>query len=309
MRVEWKTVSLIAATYGLWFAAGQLLWPAFPALALLAMAILAGLHSSLVHECLHGHPTRKRWLNELLVTMNLSLIWPYRRFRTLHLRHHHDSHLTDPFEDPESYYKARWQVQKMPAALRTLFRMNNTMVGRIILGPPLGAWALITGDAQRIYEGDRQIRKDWLLHLAGLVPVLLAIWSFGIPLWLYLVTVVWGSLGLISIRTFAEHRWFETVEGRTIIVERSPLAFLFLNNNLHIVHHTHPAAPWYDLPRLFAEKRDFWVSYNKGYVFPNYGALFRAYAFRQKEWVDHPTLHTEPDLALRFACETPQSSD
>ena len=301
MRVEWITLGLIVGTYTLWAIAGLVLWPVAPTLALLVMCVLAGFHSSLVHECIHGHPTRKRWLNEVLVGMNLSLIWPYRRFRTLHLRHHHDSHLTDPFEDPESYYKARWKVQRMPTPLRMLFRMNNTMVGRIILGPPLGAWGLISGDLHRIWSGDRRILSDWALHLVGIVPVLVAIAAFGIPLWLYFVTVVWGSLGLISIRTFAEHRWFETVEGRTIIVERSPLAFLFLNNNLHIVHHTHPVAPWYELPRLFKENRDFWVSYNKGYVFPNYSALFRAYGFRQKEWVDHPALHTEPGIALRLS--------
>lgn len=299
MRVEWITVCLIAGTYGGWVLAGLYVWPAFPALALTIMAILSGFHSSLVHECIHGHPTRKRWLNELLVFVNPSLIWPYRRFRTLHLRHHHDAHLTDPFEDPESYYRAQWQFRALPRWFRWVLRLNNTMMGRIILGPPLGTVGLIAGDIRAIANGDSRIRNDWILHIMGVVPVVLAVvWWFGIPLWLYLVTVCWGGLALISVRTFAEHRWFETVEGRTIIVEKTPLSLLFLNNNLHIVHHMHPSAPWYELPRLFRERRDFWIQFNGGYVFRNYTELFLRWGFRQKEWVDHPVLHTEPGASF-----------
>ena len=103
-----------------------------------------------------------------------------------------------------------------------------------------------------------------------------------------------------TIRTFAEHRWADSVEGRTIIVEDTPLSLLFLNNNLHIVHHMHPAAPWYELPQLFREKRDFWVEFNQGYVFRNYWELFRKWGIHQKEWVDHPALHTESGLSLQL---------
>ncbi len=299
MRVEWRTVGLIGFTYGGWVLAGWLLWPVLPGPALVVMTVLAALHSSLVHECIHGHPTRKRWLNELLVAANLSLVWPYRRFRTLHLRHHHDAHLTDPFEDPESYYRAHWQFRAMPGWARAMLRFNNTMVGRIILGPILGTFALAIGDARQIWKGDRTILADWLRHLMGLLPVLLlVIWLFQIPLWLYLVTVCWGAMGLISIRTFAEHRWADNVEGRTIIVEKTPLGWLFLNNNLHVVHHVHPSAAWYELPELFAQDRAFWVSYNQGYVFRNYWELFQKWGFHQKEWVDHPSLHVEPDVSL-----------
>lgn len=296
MRVEWITVALIGAVYVGWLAAGALLWPVLPAAALVAMTVLGALHASLVHECIHGHPTRKRWLNETMVGANLSLIWPYRRFRTLHLKHHHDAHLTDPFEDPESYYRALWQVQEMPAAVRRVLKVNNTMAGRFVLGPVLGALGLVVGDLRAIRQGDRRLLVDWGFHILGLVPVVVLIVWFGIPLWIYVLTVVWGAQALISIRTFAEHRWFETVEGRTIIVESTPLSLLFLNNNLHIVHHTHPNAPWYKLPRLFRERRDYWVALNNGYVFRNYAELFRTFGFRQKEWVDHPSLHLEPGL-------------
>ena len=290
-RIEWPTIALIVACYGLWALAGAWLWPASPTFALALMAVMAALHSSLVHENLHGHPTRNRWVNEALVTLPLSLIYPYRRYKATHLAHHNDARLTDPFEDPESYYKARWAHERMPRWLQGVLRVNNTMVGRIILGPILGAAGFLRLEAQLVRADAPGVRLAWALHLASLAPVLAAIWVFGIPFWLYVLTVVWPALSLISIRTYAEHRWHDAPEGRTIIVERSPLAWLFLNNNLHIVHHQHPSAPWYDLPRLYREDRAHWQALNHGYVYASYWELFRAYALRSKEPVVHPVLY------------------
>jgi hypothetical protein len=227
MRIEWPTVGLIALAYGGWAASGLWLWPVVPWLALAVMAVLGALHSSLTHECLHGHPTRSRRLNEALVTPPLTLIYPYRRYRANHLAHHHDERLTDPFDDPESYYKARFQWAAMPRWFRTVLWINNTLLGRMVLGPVLGAAGFLAAEARMFRRGARGVRRAWLLHGLGLVPVLGALALFGIPLWLYVVAVVWPALALISIRTFAEHRWHETPEGRTIIVERSPLGLAF----------------------------------------------------------------------------------
>lgn len=290
MRIEWPTLALIGGCYGVWAMAGWWLWPVMPALAVVAMALAAALHSSLVHECLHGHPTRKRRLNEALVALPLSLIYPYRRYRTTHLAHHHDARLTDPFEDPESYYKARWKLMAMPGWLRAVLRVNNTMAGRIALGPLLGAAGFLTSEARLLRAGARGVRLAWVLHLAGLAPVVVALHAFGIPLWLYLLAVVWPALSMISIRTYAEHQWHETPEGRTVIVENSPLSWLFLHNNLHIVHHQIPGAPWYALPRLYRERRAYWQALNGGYVYRNYWQLFCAHALRAKEPVAHPAL-------------------
>ncbi len=293
-RIEGPTLALIGFCYGLWALAGAMIWPIAPVAALALMAVMAALHSSLVHECLHGHPTRNRRWNEALVSVPLSVIYPYRRYRATHLAHHHDERLTDPLEDPESYYKARWQHDRMPLWLRAILRVNNTMLGRLVLGPVLGAAGFLAQEG-RMFRADVQgVRKAWLLHLVGLVPMLALVWSFGIPFWLYMVAVVWPSLSLIAIRTYAEHRWHDVPEGRTIVVERSPLAWLFLNNNLHIVHHQLPQAPWYALPRLYAERRDHWQKLNHGYVYANYWQMFRAHAIRAKEPVVHPVLHQIP---------------
>ena len=122
----------------------------------------------------------------------------------------------------------------------------------------------------------------------------------GIPLWLYVLVPVWLGQALISVRTFAEHQWSERPDGRTIIIERSPLALLFLNNNLHLVHHKCPAVAWYRLPQLFRERRQEWVAMNNGYVFSGYLALLREYAFRPKEPVVHPALRRSPEPGRAF---------
>ncbi len=296
MKLEWPTLGLIALCYGGWLAAGFWIWPLVPVLALAFMAILGALHSSLVHECLHGHPTRNRLLNEALVTLPLTLLHPFRRYKATHLAHHHDALLTDPLDDPESYYQTLYRVQAMPAWLQGLLRVNNTLLGRLIFGPWLACVAFLRGDWRLIRAGDSAVRFAWALHIPALVVVLALVGAMGIPLWLYVLGVCWPALALISLRTFAEHRWHETPEGRTIIVEKSPFAWLFLFNNLHIVHHQMPSAPWYRLPGLYADRRAHWQQLNAGYVFPNYRALWRQWALTAKEPVAHPALRREADL-------------
>lgn len=299
--VEWPTLLLILACYAVWLAAGLWLWPLSPIAALMVLSLTVALQSSLVHEVLHGHPTRNAAVNELLVSLPIGLLWPYRRFKTLHLRHHADERLTDPFDDPESYYRALWQHERLPGWLQTLLRINNTMAGRFVLGPWLAAIGFVAGDWRLIRQGDRAVRKAWLLHGLGLAVVVATIvLAFGMPLWLYVLVPMWLGHALISIRTFAEHQWSEHPEGRTIIVERSPLAFLFLNNNLHFVHHKCPGVAWYRLPAMFRARRAEWLAMNRGYAYPNYFALLKAYAFRAKEPVVHPVLRRAPEPARAF---------
>ncbi|WP_417598609.1 fatty acid desaturase [Pararhodobacter oceanensis] len=296
MRIEWPTIGLILLCYTLWLGVGFYLWPVLPALALTIMALLGALHSSLVHECLHGHPTRHRLLNEALVALPLTWLHAYRRYKATHLAHHNDARLTDPMEDPESYYVARWEYRRMPRVLRGVLWVNNTLIGRMALGPWLAGFAFIASELRLVREDAQGVRLAWALHLPALLVVLALIVAMGIPLWLYLLAVCWPAMALISLRTFAEHQWHEAPGGRTIIVERSPLAWLFLHNNLHIVHHREPRAPWYELPRLYAERRAYWQVVNQGYVFPNYWALWRRYGVMPKEPVAHPALRFEPPV-------------
>ena len=185
--------------------------------------------------------------------------------------------------------------------MKFLLKLNNTMVGRFILGPWLSSIGFFIDDARQIAAGNKTIRNAWLAHAIGLVVVVpIVTLGFGIPLWLYILVPVWFGQSLISVRTYAEHQWSEHPEGRTIIVERSPLSFLFLNNNLHFVHHKSPTVAWYKLPKMFHDRREEWLRMNNGYVYPNYFALIRSFAFKAKEPVVHPVLRRTPEPGRAF---------
>lgn len=289
--VEWPTIVLLIACYLAWFVLGFYIYPVMPILALLLMPFAVALHSSLQHEALHGHPTRNGLLNEALVFLPLGLFYPFRRFKAMHLKHHYDERLTDPYDDPESYYRTALDWERIPAWFKRILEINNTMLGRFFLGPALMSGGFAYAEFKLALAGDRRVQRAWLLHFIGMVPVYLVVTRvFHMPFWLYVLVPAYFGLALITIRTYAEHRWSETPEGRTIIVERSPLALLFLNNNLHIVHHKNPTTPWYGLPQIFSEHRDEWIEMNKGYVFKGYFALFRAYGTKRKEPNVHPVL-------------------
>src|SRR5690606_28666250 len=125
----------IAACYAVWFAAGFWLWADHPLVAAVVLTLVIALQSSLMHEASHGHPTRRSIVNELLVGLPIGLLYPYRRFKALHLRHHADERLTDPFDDPESYYRALWQHERFPGWFKAMLAFNNSMVGRFLIGP------------------------------------------------------------------------------------------------------------------------------------------------------------------------------
>lgn len=65
---------------------------------------LVAWHGSLQHEVLHGHPTRWQGLNTVLASAPLVLWLPYPLYYSRHRRHHIIASLTDPLEDPESFY-------------------------------------------------------------------------------------------------------------------------------------------------------------------------------------------------------------
>ncbi|MDT8854102.1 fatty acid desaturase [Paracoccaceae bacterium Fryx2] len=249
--------------------------------------------SSLQHEVLHGHPFRQRLLNEALVFPGLNLTVPYGRFRDTHLAHHHDPVLTDPYDDPESNYVDPAVWARLPRPARALLRLNNTLAGRVLLGPVIGNALWLNTELRLLRGGDRAVRRDWLLHLGGVALVVAWVWLAPMTGWAYLAAA-WIGHGLLKIRTFLEHRAHDLARARTVIIEdRGPLAFLFLNNNLHVVHHMHPDAPWYRLPALYAANRAHYQRRNDGYVYRSYAEVFRKYLLRAKDPVPHP-LYSEP---------------
>ncbi len=287
--VEWPTLVVFGATYALWAFATTVLWPMSPILAVLVAALAIGQYSSLTHEVLHGHPFRSRWLSEATVFPGLTIYVPYLRFKDLHLKHHFDPALTDPYDDPESNFlePAAWARLSRPRKL--LLQFNNTLFGRMLFGPAISFWALVTGDIAAMRRGDGRAALGWALHAPGVALVGLWLLTVGtMPVWAYLISAYLGW-SLLKIRTFLEHRAHDLARARTVVVEsQGPLALLFLNNNFHAVHHAHPTLAWYKLPGLYFANRDHYLRRNEGYRYRSYVEIFRNHLFSAKDPLPHP---------------------
>jgi fatty acid desaturase len=287
-ETEWPTLGLLGGCYLLWF--GLTVWHGAIGygIAIPLLAIILAQYSSLQHEVLHGHPFRHAGRNELTVFPAFCLWLPYRRFRDLHLQHHRVPTLTDPHDDPESFYlpATRWRV--VGPWMYALLTFNNTLLGRMLVGPALAIGSFTATEAARLLRGGRGVRKAWALHALGLVPVLAWLWWTGFSLIAY-VTAAYGGVSLLMIRTYLEHQAAEAPEARTVIIERGgPLALLFLNNNLHAVHHERPSVPWYRIPAMYRAERERYLARTGDYRFGSYLDVFRRYLFAPKEPVLWP---------------------
>lgn len=296
--IEWPTLVALMGTY-LVFASGGWVWASTGTVSILLTGIALAQFSSLQHEVLHRHPFRAQWLNEALVFPALMPFVPYLRFKHLHLQHHFDPALTDPYDDPESNYMEPAVWAKIPPLMQILLRWNNTLAGRVLLGPALGSYIFLRDELALLRAGDGQVLLAWGLHLIGVVPLLLWLQWVGMPIWAYLLAVYIGT-ALLKIRTFLEHRAHVAFRARTVVVEdRGPLSYLFLNNNFHVVHHMHPAVPWYELPALYASRRAHYLRRNEAYVYRSYGQIIRQYLWHAKDPVPHPIWPVRHDVAGR----------
>ncbi len=288
-RFEGPTWAALFGCYTVW---GLCLWQAGLTswLFLIPCAVVVALHSSLTHEVLHGHPTRNALVNEATIFIALGLFIPYRRFRDLHLTHHNDERLTDPYDDPESFYTPLQDWMRF-SLLRWVLNANGTLLGRVILGPALSlAW--FWRAEMRLAKSNPSVRGAWVRHLVGVIPVFGAAVMAGVPVWTYVLCVAYPAMSLIMVRSFIEHRATENADERTAVVEAHWFwQLLFLNNNYHAVHHDRPALAWYLIPALWRKERDQVLDRNGGYHLQGYGEVFRRWALRRREPLVHPLMH------------------
>jgi len=260
----------------------------WPLLLLLGGWLLAW-QGSLQHETIHGRPTRWRHLNSLIGSPPLSLWLPYARYRETHMAHHASKDLTRPTADPESRYLTR-RVGSLSAIEHTAAHFASTLFGRLTLGPFIEVSIFLSRECKVLATGDRKRWMIWAVH--GLQVAMIVTWLTLVchmSLLLYAAIFIYPATALALLRSFAEHRAAELHGHRIAIVENAPvLGLLFLNNNLHAVHHRHPGAPWAQLPRLYRRERSEILSANGGLVYAGYGEIVRRFLFAPHDKLLHP---------------------
>lgn len=289
-RTEWPTWLLLIGVYVGWFSLMLCsdwlgLW-----LSTLLLIPLVALWMSLQHELLHGHPTRFNALNKLLGYAPFAVWFPYTLYRDSHLLHHNDEDLTLPGIDPESRYLKQHCWDASSPFERAVFQLNKTVFGRLLVGAPIALWHLARDEFLRLRQGKRDAWLMWLTHGAVTVLMLMFIARHSvIPVWHYLCLISVPALSLAAVRSYYEHRPHPQPEQRTVLNEASwPWNWLFLNNNLHLVHHDLPKLPWYFLPRVYRARREQWLARSGGFLVRGYGELIGRHGLKAIDSPRHP---------------------
>jgi fatty acid desaturase len=280
-RYEGPTWLVAAAVYGgwaslLWFHARIPLWLMLP-----LGAVAIAWHNSLQHETIHALVRLPRPLRFALGFPPLALVVPYPIYCRNHRKHHRATRLTDPADDPESYYHREDDWQRYSPPIRVIFLFNQSLVGRLTIGPLLDAISFIKSEVQRVASGDRSNLSAWAWHAVSVGLILFCVGKIaGLPLWQYCCFVVYPGLSLGMLRSFGEHRYAARQQHRTAIVESGfPFNLLFLNNNLHLIHHISPALPWYRIPAVWRASRVRLLERNGGFYMRGYSQIAARHAF------------------------------
>lgn len=289
--VEIPTLAIALLAYGGWLAVtlmyGQWpLWVVAP-----VTALLVTLHGSLQHEIVHGHPTRSERINRLLAIVPLSLWLPYDSYHTSHVAHHIDERITDPLDDPESWYWTAHDWERLTPLTRAVVRVSQTLAGRVTIGAFWTIGRYLRSEWRAVLANRQGARSLWLEHLLWCIPVIVWVqFVCGIPLWVYLLTMAIPGTSITLIRSFAEHRASPSVRARIALVEGSwILGPVFLFNNLHSLHHEAPGVPWYQYPERYQRTRERLIAENGGLVYRTYFDVARRFLLRPHDSLLHPT--------------------
>ncbi len=295
-KTEWPTVLVAVAIYGGWLLAtyhhAALAWP----VRLLIGGWLIAWHGSLQHEVIHGHPTPHARLNTLIGWVPLSIWLPFERYRAAHLAHHVAEQLTDPAHDPESRYLK--PSAGLSGVVDGLFgRLQATLLGRLAVGPFVEVTRFLRREISA--EDRHETASVWGQHALRVLAIVAWLKLVcGMSLADYLLTFVYPGAALTLIRSFAEHRAAPEPEHRVAVIERAPVfGLLFLNNNLHAVHHRHPGVAWHRLPAIYRRERAAVLQSNGGLVYRGYSDVFRRYLLRPHDVLVHPGLDAAAEPA------------
>jgi len=274
LALDGPTLLLAVCLYGAWvllirFNALLPWWLIMP-----IGAYLIAWHFSLQHEAIHSFRGVPAWLRYAIVFPPLGLWFPYSLYRNSHSIHHRDRNLTDPAQDTESYYVLKADWQRMGRLQRSVLLFNQTLLGRLTIGPLLRLYKLCMKESARL-----AVLFWFISHVCGMA------W------WKYVLWVAYPGLSLGLLRAFTEHRAASGPSERTASVESNHLfGVLFLYNNLHIAHHLEPTMAWYRIPGFYRANREQLLQLNDTFYFRGYAQIARRYFIRPVFHPIHPYL-------------------
>lgn len=246
-------------------------------------AYLVAWHFSLQHEAIHSFLSAPKWLRWVVVMPPIGLWLPFPLYYKAHRKHHQNTHLTVPGVDTESFYQRREDWARMSRLRKAALIANQTLAGRVLVGPVLRLEKLAVREIARLRARDFSHVPHWIVHVV-LVAALFGYISgvAGMVWWHYVLGIAWPAFGLGWIRSFAEHRYGPQPGQRTAITESNRFwSLLFLNNNLHAVHHLYPKMPWWEI-------RAFWRAHRARVLAHNGDHYYRGYAEVAARWLLKP---------------------
>jgi fatty acid desaturase len=279
---DWRTLVIAVLVYGGWLATvflhKQMPWWATFAL----LTWFGAWHLSLQHELVHGHPFRNSKLNAALASLSLTMWVPFLSFKRDHISHHNTT-LTHPKLDTESYYSMPEQWQHSGRFLRSIYWANRTIAFRLTVWSVFSTVQYFFADAWRAIRNVDNARSAWVLHIPGLIAVTYIVNNLaGMSMIEYLIGGVFASHSLNMMRSFAEHKTLGDESTRTAMIDAGRvMSLLMLNNNLHIAHHDEPSAPWYKVPEVAERLNAFERAQKIDALYKGgYGELLRRFTFK-----------------------------
>jgi fatty acid desaturase len=247
---------------------------------------LVAWHFSLQHAAIHYFRSPPKWLSWAVVMPPLGLWLPFPLYFAAHSKHHQNTHLTVPGVDTESFYVRQDDWTGLSSLRRALLTANLTLAGRVLVGPLLRLEKLVIREFTR---GDLANLPHWIVHVALVAALFWYITAAGMAWWQYVLFIAWPAFGLGWVRSFAEHRYGARPGERTAITESNLFwSLLFLNNNLHAVHHVFPKMPWWQIPAYWRSHREQILAHNGRLYFKGYGEIAAQWLFKPIFQPPHP---------------------
>jgi fatty acid desaturase len=279
---DWRTLVIAVLVYGGWLATvflhKQMPWWATFAL----LTWFGAWHLSLQHELVHGHPFRNSKLNAALASLSLTMWVPFLSFKRDHISHHNTT-LTHPELDTESYYSMPERWQHSGRFLRSIYWANRTIAFRLTIWSVFSTVQYFFADVWRAIRNVDNARSAWALHIPALIAVTYIVNNLaGMSMIEYLIGGVFASHSLNMMRSFAEHKTLGDESTRTAMIDAGRvMSLLMLNNNLHIAHHDEPSAPWYKVPEVAERLNAFERAQKIDALYKGgYGELLRRFTFK-----------------------------